>query len=158
MTTTIRISRPAVRVAGALLAAGGLAAGLAGCGGSSGATTTQAAAQPTAAPSDGATGGPGGARRFDPGQFQKIQACLSAAGITVPTPSFRSFSPGQRPSFTPGQRPSGSPSDRQGGGNRGLGQILRDPKAKAALDACGIAVPSFGPRPGGGQGGGPPSP
>ena len=43
-------------------------------------------------------------------------------------------------------RPSGFPNGGPGGGFGGLGRVLNDPAAKAALEACGITPPSFSPR------------
>jgi hypothetical protein len=138
------------------LTAGVLVVALAGCGGSSG-TATPASA-PTSAPAGagGPTGAPGagGGRRFG-ADFQAIQACLTAAGISLPTPT-RTFSrptgtfarpTGVRPT---GVRPSGGFRDGRGQGGA-FGQVFRDPKAQAALKACGITLPTGrpgGPRPG----------
>ena len=100
---------PAIVVAAAIVAAA--------CG-SGGTTAAPSAAAPTASAPAGAPGGD-----FD---FAKIQECLTAAGIDLPS----------RGSFAP---PSGSfalPS----GGFPGGG--LNDPAVAAALKACGIALPS----------------
>lgn len=115
-----------------------LAFSLVACGGgSSGGSATAAST-----PNPSASGGPGGA----PGGFDmsKIQACLKAAGISVPTNSdfprpSGSFSPGGTPPS--GARPSGPPS---GGGAGGL---FNSPEAQAALKACGITMPTGGPGP-----------
>jgi len=110
---------PTLVVAAALVAAA--------CG-SGGATAAPSASAPAGAPDGG----------FD---FAKIQECLTAAGID--TPSRGSFAPpsGGFPlpsgGFPP--RPSGSfalPS----GGFPGGG--FNDPAIAAALEACGIALPS----------------
>jgi hypothetical protein len=108
---------------------------LAGCGSSSnGASTstdkkTSAAASPSGAP----TGGP------PTGQLAAIQTCLKAAGITVNIPT-------GRPTFSPGAttRPTGSPPAVAGQGG-GFGAIFTDPKAQAALKACGITLPTGRP-------------
>ena len=128
-----------------------LAVGLAACGGSS-STATPVAATPNA----NATGAPGGGGGFGGADFTKIQACLKAAGIDLPTGTR-----GPRPSgsFTPngtppsgGVRPSGvRPSGGFGGGRGGGfgGGMFNTPAVKAALTACGITVPTGGggPRP-----------
>ena len=101
------------------------------------------------APSPGASsgapaGGPGG------GDFAKIQQCLQAAGISLPTGS---FAPGG--SFTPPDGsfalPSGAfPSGRIPNGSfapGGLGAGLSDPKIQAALQACGLSLPGGSPAP-----------
>ena len=143
---TIRI--PFGRVGATAAAAVVLAGGLAGCGGGSSAgaaTETNGGPAAAGAPSAGRSGG----FRMDPALQQKVQDCLKAAGIAVPSFSGRpsgSFSP--RPS---GSRPSGSFTRRPGGG--GAGGRYADPKTQAALKACGITLPSGG-QGGGGQGGG----
>jgi hypothetical protein len=100
--------------------------------GSGGATATPAASAPAASAPAGAPGG-----SFD---FAKIQECLTAAGIALPSGgSFALPSGGipQRPSgsFTP---PSGSFTPPSGGFPGGR---LNDPATVAALEACGIALP-----------------
>ena len=97
-----------------------VALALAGCG---------ASAATTAAASGGGGGGGGGAR-MDPAQQQKIAQCLQAAGLPVP-----SFTP--RPSRAPGE----APPTRMPGQNRGGGEFA-DPKVRAALQACGITLPT----------------
>lgn len=127
-----------VTVLGPVLAFSLLACG----GGSSGSATPSAAA-----PNPSASGAPGGGRGFNGADFTKIQACLKAAGIAVPTRSnfprpSGSFSPRPRPS---GVRPSGvRPS---GGGNFRGGGEFASPQVQAALKACGITVPTGGGRP-----------
>jgi hypothetical protein len=122
-----------------------LAFSLAACGsGSSGSPASASTPSATGAP------GPGGARGgFGGVDFTKIQACLKAAGISLPTrtdfprPS-GSFSPGPRPSGVgpSGVRPSGG--NFRGGADRGL---FASAQVQAALKACGITVPTGGPRP-----------
>jgi len=106
---------------------------LSACGGGDGTTT--------AAPTSAAGNTEGSDRQGGPGfggqDFQRIQECLSAAGISLPTPS-GSFRP---PTGTP---PSGAPRD--GGG---LGGQFDDPQVQAALKACGITPPTGRPRPSG---------
>ncbi len=102
---------------------------LAGCSG--------AAATAPAAP-----GGGGGGARMDPAQQQKITQCLQAAGLPVP-----SFAP--RPSRAPGA----PPPTRTPGQNRG-GGAFADPKVRAALQACGITLPTRPPGAGGASGAG----
>jgi hypothetical protein len=124
------VSRHRTLLAVRLVAAVGV---LAGCGSSSdGASpstdeTTSGAARPSGAP----TGGPRA------GQLSEIQTCLKAAGITVELPTGRpSFSPGATP-------PSGPPAGADQSG--GFGAIFNDPKAQAALKACGISLPTAPP-------------
>ncbi len=134
------------------LAAIGLAAatGLAACGGSSGSPAT---VTPSGA---AATGTPGAAGRgFNSAEFQKIQECLTAAGISLPTRT------GGFPTGRPTDRPSGSPSarftgPRPSGSGRvgGFGGEFSDPTVRAALQACGIALPTR-PAGAGGLSGGP---
>ncbi len=119
-----------------LLSAAGLvaAAGLAACGGSGSATVTPAAAA-TSAP---AAGRPG----FNSAEFQKIRQCLTAAGISLPTPSggFR-----DRPSGSPGGTFTGPRPTGSGRPAAGLGREFSDPKIRAALAACGISLPTRRP-------------
>jgi hypothetical protein len=84
----------------------------------------------TAAGPPAASGGGGGGARMDPAQQQKIAQCLQAAGLPVP-----SFAP--RPSRAPGE----PPPTRTPGQNRGAGAFA-DPKVRAALQACGITLPT----------------
>jgi hypothetical protein len=129
--------RTSLRRVGAAVAVPVAVLVLAGCGGGSNAA---AAAAPTASP----TGGPGGFRNGQ--EFQKIRECLTAAGISVPTPSFTRTGP--RPTYT-GPRPTRT-GDRnfRGGGF----SMFNDPKVKAALAACGIALPTGRPSGAVGQG------
>lgn len=136
------IHLPAVRALRSGVAGLVVAAALVACG-NSGSPDGASVAAPASA---GAGGRPGG-RGFDPAQFQKIRECLSAAGISLPTPSgrFRSPDPSGRPTgtWTRTARPSGAPSDRHfpGPGRR----LFADPKVRAALEACGIAMPTGRP-------------
>ncbi len=152
---------------------------LAACGGGSGGTTTAesttsgpstgtgTATASSPAPGQGGPsgGGPGGA------DFQKIRECLTAAGISVPTGTGRftgsppaGATPGGTPPsgglgpLTPGAdgkytAPNGqvftAPPTRGPGDGGGFGQIFSDPNAQAALTACGLSLPTGGPRPGG---------
>ena len=96
-----------------------VALALAGCG----STATTASATP---------GGGGGGARMDPAQQQKIDQCLQAAGLPAP-----SFTP--RPSRAPGAPPpTRTPGETRGG-------AFADPKVRAALQACGITVPTRPP-------------
>jgi hypothetical protein len=75
-----------------------------------------------------------------------MQACLTAAGIAVPTPNGSARpSGGPRPSGTfngtpptDGTRPSGA------AGRGGLGGLFQSAEAQAALKACGITIPTGG--------------
>ncbi len=111
-----------------------LACGLAGCGGSDAATP--AAAAPSA-------GNRAGGARIDPALQQKITQCLQAAGIAVPSFTPR---PSGRPRPTGQPRPSGAPGAGQRGG---FGAVFNSPAAKAALQACGITLPTRGAQPSG---------
>jgi len=140
-----------VRSAAAVLVA---AAALSACGGG-GTTTTTAAA--TSTPTGTRSGG-----RFDAAQFQRIQQCLTAAGISIPTPSggFRTDRPTGSGTFTRRPRPTGSGTFTRrpgatGGAFRGM---FNDPKVRAALQACGITLPTGPPGGGGGNGNGPGGP
>jgi hypothetical protein len=111
---------------------------LAACGGDDRTTT--------AAPTSTAGNTPGGRPGFGGQDFQKIQECLSAAGISLPTPS-GTFRPptGTPPSGGPqGTPPSGAPGDGGPGGPGG--GMFSDPQVQAALKACGITVPTGRPR------------
>ncbi|WP_088283861.1 hypothetical protein [Kineosporia sp. A_224] len=147
---------------------------LAACGGGSTATTTAAAGSTTASgprtvTATDAAAAPGQGGAGDRGaDFQKIQQCLAAAGISLPTPS-------GMPSGAPtgnGTPPAGGPgggvtqgadgkftapdgdvitamptpgADGGPGGGPGMGQLFDDPATKAALEACGISVPTGRP-------------
>jgi hypothetical protein len=137
----VRRHRRSLVLAPALMAGLALVT-LTACGSSSG---SGAASSSTSSPS---TGAPNGAPSDLQGQFAKIQACLSAAGIANAAPS-GGFPSGGLPSGAPTGAPSGAPPS---GGNvpAGGGQPgLQDPKVKAALEACGISLPSQGSRPSG---------
>ncbi len=97
----------------------------AGCGGAA-----------ATAPATSGGGGSGGGARMDAAQQQKIAQCLQAAGLPAP-----SFAP--RPSRAPGS----PPPTRTQGQNRG-GGAFADPKVRAALQACGITLPTRPPGPG----------
>jgi hypothetical protein len=116
----------------AAVAAPVLLLALVGCGGSSDATP---ASQVTGTPA--ANGQRGGG--FGGVDMTAIQACLTAAGISVPTPSGM---PSGRP------RPSGTfngtppadgvrPSRAAGGGG-----MFQSADVQAALKACGITLPT----------------
>jgi hypothetical protein len=82
--------------------------------------------------------------------MQAVRACLSAAGITMPAfPSGRpSFTGTARPTFSRDPNFTGRPSGTgfPGRGGPGGGFMFNDPQVKAALEACGITVPTFTPR------------
>lgn len=122
-------SRPFVgAVAVSLLAAGVLA----GCGSSgSDASSTTATTN-----SQG--------QGMDNAQMEEIQQCLSAAGIDMPTPP-------DQPSGQPSDQPTDQPTDQaQGtppsGAADGPGDLFSDSEVVAALEACGITVPTGGPQ------------
>jgi hypothetical protein len=114
-----------------------VAAALAACGGGPAATPS-----PTTP-----AGAPTGRGAFDATQMQKIRDCLSAAGISLPTPSggFRTFTRSARPTTQPSDRPS-----RTGSGGARFGQEFSNPAVRAALQACGIALPTRPPGSGAG--------
>jgi hypothetical protein len=94
----------------------------------------------------GGPGGPGGG--FAGGDFAKIQQCLQAAGLSLPTGSFAPPS-GAFPSgrFPSGSFPSGSFPSGSFAPPGGLGGALNDPKIQQALAACGISLPGGAPAP-----------
>jgi hypothetical protein len=95
----------------------------------------------TASPTASTGAGDGAGQGFRDGEdFRKIQECLAAAGITLPTPSLRGTPPSGGPDRTP---PSGVP----GGGAPGGPGMFSDPDVQAALKACGMTVPTGRPRP-----------
>ena len=109
-----------------------------------------ASSAPSAAPAGGQAstppGGSGAPGGFPAGgDFAKIQQCLQAAGLTLPTGSFSppsgSFA---LPSgaFPSGQIPGGSFAPPAGAGG-----ALNDPKVQTALQACGISLPGGAPAP-----------
>jgi hypothetical protein len=146
-------SRRAVAAVPVLL----LVLALAGCGGSSGSASSGSASAATATsrPADtGAAPGGGPAGGID---FTAIQACLTAAGISVPVSSGRPAggtppSGTAQPNPTPpaGAMPNGTPPTGAAADlGRGPGAALfSSAKVKAALAACGITLPTGGPRPG----------
>ena len=151
--------RPAL-LAGIIVSTG---IGVVACGGGSGSSSpssTAAAASSSAVASASSTNG---ADRADAGRNPyadpTVQACLSAAGIAVPTfarPSGSFTRPSgsfTRPSgsFT---RPSGSFTRPSGGagGNFGGTDSPEFQKIQQALTACGISLPT------GGRGSGAPAP
>lgn len=136
MSPSLRRRLVAIAVGSLTITGGSLVLGACGGGTAAGPVVT---ANTTAAPGGGAgpSGGtgPGGRRGgFDPAQLAQVRMCLSAAGITLPTP--RPFPSGSaRPSR--GARPSGG-----FGRGGGFGGVLQSPEAQAALKACGIALPT----------------
>ncbi|MGX7679889.1 hypothetical protein ACSMXN_13440 [Jatrophihabitans sp. DSM 45814] len=142
-----KIAVPAVLLT-SLLGSGVLAA----CSSSS--SKSPAAASSAASTSRGAGQGRGGAGFFANAQ---VQACLKAAGISIPSAGARPSGSFNRPSgrptgtfsrppggFRSGARPSGV---RPSGGGFGAFGGAEGTKIQAALKACGIALPS---RPAGG--------
>ena len=124
------------------LATTALVSGCAGGGGSKASDSTPAPTSGSARPGNG---NPFGQILNDP----KAQACLKAAGITLPTRTGRpsGFPTGARPSgFPTGQRPSGLPTDfptnfpsgQRPTGFPGGGQQFQ--AIQQALTACGITL------------------
>ena len=117
------------------------------------ACTQSASTAPQTTPASASTA-PGGAQPsglgggFPGGDFTKIQQCLAAAGLSLPTGSFAppsgAFPSGQFPtgSFPARSFPTGSFAPPGG-----LGGAFSDPKVKQALAACGISLPGGGPAP-----------
>ena len=140
---SIRI--PFARSAAATATAVVLAGGLAGCGGGSSTGTASVSGGAGQASPTGQRSG----QRFDPATQQKITQCLEAAGIAVPT-----FT-GRPSGFPSGARPSGSPTGPFPSGTRtgGFGGRFADPKVRAALQACGIVLPTRPPGAGSGAAG-----
>jgi hypothetical protein len=103
-----------------------VALALGGCAGAPPTSTTAAA-------SAGGAGGGGG--RPDPAQQQKITQCLQAAGLPVPSFPPRPLRDPTAPARAPGMT-------RAPGQNRGA---FADPKVRAALQACGITLPTRAP-------------
>jgi hypothetical protein len=130
----MQLSTPPRAVRMAAAAAAGLSGAvlLVACGGSAHGTSGS-----TATPSSSGSGR-GGFGRNSLYSDPKVQQCLRAAGLTVPTPTFTgprpSFSGSARPSFT-GPRPSGT---NRGGGFLGGAEGA---KIQQALKACGISLP-----------------
>lgn len=128
----MQIKGPIARwTAGAAIACLALTA----CGGSS--SSTSRPSRPGAA----------GGQSISAQELAKIQDCLKAAGIDVPT------FPSGRPSGTPTALPSGAPSfdpnqPPPSGFPGGSGGGFNDPKVQQALAACGISLPT--PQPNGG--------
>lgn len=141
--TIVRTCRLAGMAALALLVGGTLTA----CGSGGAASGTSTTAAPSATGGAGQQGGPGG---MDGAQLATIQKCLTAAGISMPTPS---GAPSGAPSGTPGGQggqgtpPNGTPPTGAAGSGPGGGGMFSDAKVVAALKACGLTVPTGGPRP-----------
>ena len=103
-----------------------VALALGGCAGAPATGTTAAAS---------GGGGGGGGGRPDPAQQQKITQCLQAAGLPVP-----SFAPPPVARLSCAYPRAGM--TRAPGQNRGA---FADPKVRAALQACGITLPTRAP-------------
>jgi hypothetical protein len=121
----MRISRSR---AGLSIATLGLIAGLVTACGSSSVTGTPAA-QPSPNPSAGRLAGISSADR------SKIQQCLTAAGIAVPTPPAGS-------GFNGTPRPGGTPPPNRPSGAGNGGGLFQSAQVQQALKACGITLPS----------------
>lgn len=88
--------------------------------------------------------GAGGGQSISAQDLTKIQNCLKAAGVAVPT------FPSGRPSGIPTALPSGAPSfdpnqPPPSGFPGGTGGGFSDPKVQQALTACGISLPTGQP-------------
>jgi len=112
------------------------------------ACTQSASTPPQTTPSIAPSAAPGGG--LPGGDFAKIQQCLQAAGLSLPTGSFAPPS-GAFPSgrFPGGSFPGGSfaPPGGSFAPPGGLGGALSDPKVQEALKACGISLPGGAPAP-----------
>ena len=128
MHPRIRLLIPVVAIA--------TAATVAGCGtasSGSGGTPTASTTSPTT--TSGASSGDRAA------QLEKVNACLNAAGVALPS-GFPSGAPSGFPSGAPSGFPSGAPSggfSRPAGAGPG-GGAFSDPKIQSALKACGITL------------------
>ena len=116
-----------------------------GCAGGGGSKASDNTPTPTSGSARPGNGNPLGQILNDP----KAQACLKAAGITLPTRTGRpsGFPTGGRPSgFPTGQRPSGLPTDfptNFPSGQRPTGFPgggLQFQAIQQALTACGVAL------------------
>ncbi|SDI84978.1 pilus assembly protein FimV [Frankineae bacterium MT45] len=134
-----------------------LSGALVGCGGSStSGTTSSASASSTAGAAAGATGAAGasGAAGGRGGLFSdsKVQQCLTAAGISIPTGGGAGGAGGAGGTPPSGAMPSGGgtpPSGFPSGGARPSGapggmDSAQQAKIQAALKACGISLPTGG--------------
>jgi hypothetical protein len=114
---------------------------VAACGSSDSSTDT--ATQPQATTSSAPSGGTGpSGPGFDQEQLDAIQKCLEAAGLGDALPS-------ALPTDQPSGFPSGMPTDggtppSQAGPGGGFG-AFNDPNVQAALQACGIELPTRPP-------------
>ena len=124
---------------------------LTGCGGSDDeATDSSSDSSGASASSPASTNGPRQGLGGD--QMQAIQTCLEAAGLSDAFPTdvpsgmptdMPSDMPTDMPSEMPTDIPSGMPTDGMpSGGPGGAGGALNDPEVQAALEACGISLPS----------------
>jgi hypothetical protein len=131
---------------------------LTACGSSDSSAATDPQATTASAASGGA--GPGGPGGFDQEQLDAIQQCLEAAGLGD---AFPTDLPTERPGDFPtdgasreppsgfatdlrsGDLPSDLPSGGPSGGPRGGLGAFNDPDVQAALQACGIELPSGPP-------------
>ena len=110
-----------------------------GCG-SDDTSAEDAAGSPSA--SGAANSAPAGG--IDQEQLQAIQECLQAAGIDTPIPSgMPTDMPTDRPTDRQTDMPTDLPTDLPAGG--GPGGQLNSPEVQAALEACGLELPSGGP-------------
>ena len=105
------------------------------------ACTQSASTPPQTTPSSAPSAAPGGG--LPGGDFAKIQQCLQAAGLSLPTGSFAPPSG----AFPSGRFPSGSFPSGSFAPPAGLGGALSDPKVQEALKACGISLPGGAPAP-----------
>ena len=137
-----------MRTASTAVALAAAVTGLSACSGSSKAsteTTTGTSSKSGAADSASASGRAAGRNSFY--ASPQVQACLKAAGIAVPTARARpsgTFT-GTFPSggFT-GARPSGTFTGARPSG--GFANSPEQQKIDTALKACGLTLPTFGPR------------
>lgn len=170
-TVRLQAGRPRTLL---VAAAGGVvvAAVLAACGGGSAASTaassgaSTAASGPRTVTATGQAAAPGAdGQDGDRGaELQKIQQCLTAAGISLPTPTgmpANGTPPAGGAGMTPGADgrytapdgdvytapPTRGDGDGGGPGGDGPGRMFSDPAVQAALKACGITVPTGGARP-----------
>ena len=125
-----RLSRPR-RAAGGLAVIVVMATVLAACGGGT-STKTAAASPPTTSASAGA-----GTITPTAAQLQAFRTCLTQQGVTLPTFTPRTTTPGQTPPSTGTGSRSGL-----GGGGGALNAVFSNPADQAAVQACQATLPA----------------
>jgi hypothetical protein len=119
-------------IGGAALVVLGLV--VAACGGSAKTAAGASTASPTTAPASGVPAASGG---LSPAALQAFQACLTQHGVTLPTFTPRTTTPGQSPTSSPTAGVGG-----RGGGAGGLGGVFTNPADQTAVQACQSTLPA----------------